>query len=53
MWWCGMIEWMQFWKQIKVKITENAWNNLGQLNWTFYCYVHEESFLKIYPNSWN
>ena len=29
--WCGMIEWTYSWKKIKVNLTENAWNNLGQL----------------------
>ena len=32
--WCGMIEWTHAWKQIKVNLTENAGNNLGQLTWT-------------------
>ena len=31
--WCGMIEWTLM-KKIKVNFAENAWNNLGQLNWT-------------------
>ena len=34
MYWCRMIEWMHLWKKIKERMTENAWNNLGQLNWT-------------------
>ena len=29
-----MIEWTHAWKQIKVNLTEKAWNNLGQLTWT-------------------
>ena len=32
--WCAMIEWTHAWKQIKVNLTEKAWNNLGQLTWT-------------------
>ena len=32
--WCGMIEWTHARKKIKVNLTENAWNNLGQLTWT-------------------
>ena len=32
--WCGMIELPHSWKNIKVNWTGNAWNNLGQLNWT-------------------
>ena len=29
-----MIEWTHSWKKFKVNLTENAWNNLGQLSWT-------------------
>ena len=32
--WCGMIEWTHSWNKIKVNLTENTWNNLGQLSWT-------------------
>ncbi len=34
--WCGMIEWTHSWYKIKVTLTKNAWNNLGQLSSTLY-----------------